>query len=227
MFNRRRNDNRREEPKPEWVPRTEIGRMVKEGKITSIEEIYKMGKPVLEHEIVDHFFPDLKDETLEIRSTQRVTDCGRKAQFRAVILIGDSSGHFGIGVGKSEEVKPAIESAIKCAKRNMICVPFGSGSWEDKGDYTNSIPVGATGKCGSATVTLKPAPRSLGVVANKIVKKILQKAGIKDVWTSAKGRTSNILNMAFATQNAVEALNTIAGATWQQYPNPRLKKVRI
>ncbi len=210
-----------------WEPRTEIGRQVKAGQITAIEEIYKLGKPVLEHQIVGLLLPDLKEETLEIKSTQRVTDCGRKAQFRTVVLLGDGKGHFGIGAGKSEEVKPSIESALNDAKRNIVCVPFGSGSWEDKGDYNNSIPIRSTGKCGSVKVELQPAPRGLGQVGNKIIRAILQAAGVKDVWSRATGKTSNIFNTAVAVQNSIENLNRVHGAPWAQYPNPRLKRVKI
>ncbi|MBU0586139.1 hypothetical protein KJ780_01365 [Candidatus Micrarchaeota archaeon] len=34
--------------KERWNPRTEIGRMVKSGEITSLEQISDMGKPILE-----------------------------------------------------------------------------------------------------------------------------------------------------------------------------------
>ncbi|MEM2963567.1 MAG: 30S ribosomal protein S5 [Candidatus Anstonellales archaeon] len=210
-----------------WEPKTEVGRLVKEGKITSIEEIYKLGKPVLETQVIELLLSDLKEETLEIKSTQRVTDCGRKAQFRTVVLVGDGKGHLGIGAGKSEEVKPAIESAINDAKRNIICVPFGSGSWEDRGEYYNSIPVRCVGKCGSVKVELQPAPRGLGQVGNRIIRTILQYAGIKDVWSRASGNTSNIYNTAMAVLYALESLNTMRGARWPQYPNPRHKRVKI
>ncbi|MEM4209428.1 MAG: hypothetical protein QW833_03490, partial [Candidatus Anstonellaceae archaeon] len=72
-----------------WEPKTEIGRLVKSGQISSIEEIFSQGKKILEPQIVDFLLPNLEAETLEIRTTQRMTDCGRKTQYRAVVIVGD------------------------------------------------------------------------------------------------------------------------------------------
>jgi small subunit ribosomal protein S5 len=203
----RRRDS--DEPKPEWVPKTEIGRAVKSGQITSVEEIFASGKKILEHQIVDHLYPNMSEETLEVSSTQRMTDNGRKAQFRAIVLVGDKNGHFGIGAGKSEEVKPAIESAVKNAKRNLISVPLGCGSWECGCGQKHSLPIRVVGKLGSVEVTLKPAPRGLGVAANEVVKKVLSAAGVKDIWSFSRGHTRNVYNAAMATADALEQLNTM------------------
>ena len=205
--NRRR--PRMEEPKPEWIPKTDIGRLVKSGQITSVEEIYSMGKKILEHEMVDVLCPGIEEETLEVKSTQRMTDNGRKMQFRAIVLVGDKNGHFGIGAGKSEEVKPAIESAIKDAKRSIISVPMGCGAWESGPGFRNSIPIAVNGRAGSVRVTLKPAPRGVGLAANEVVKKVLSKAGVKDIWSFSRGHTRSIYNMAMATADALEQLNTM------------------
>ncbi len=40
----------------EWVPVTKLGRLVKDGKIQSIEDIYLHSLPIKEHEIIDVFF---------------------------------------------------------------------------------------------------------------------------------------------------------------------------
>lgn len=192
-----------------WVPKSSIGIKVKNRQILSIEEIYESGGSILEAEIVDFLLPNLQEETLEVSSTQRMTDCGRKMQFRAVVLVGDKNGHFGIGSGKSEEVKPAIESAAKDAKRNIICVPLGCGSWECGCKTAHSVPIKSVGKKGSVEVTLKPAPRGLGIAANKIVKKVLTFAGVKDVWSFSRGHTETIYNNAMAVANALDSLNTL------------------
>ena len=182
-----------------WTPRTEIGRMVKSGQITSIEQISDMGKPILESEIIDMLLPTLEYETLQMKTTQRVTENGRKIKFRVVVLVGDKNGHVGIGVGKCEEVRPAIESAVVDAKRNVISVEMGCGSWECVCGGKHSVPMETEGKYGSVTVTIKPAPRGLGLAANKVVRKILDNAGMKDVWSSTRGHTNNIYNTSQAT----------------------------
>ncbi|MCX6771617.1 MAG: 30S ribosomal protein S5 [Candidatus Micrarchaeota archaeon] len=208
-FDRNRRSRRSDEPKPEWIPKSDIGRLVKSGQITSVEEIFSMGKPILESGIIDHLYPDMAEDTLEVKSTQRMTGNGRKMQFRAIVLVGDKKGHFGIGAGKSEEVKPAIESAIKDAKRNIISVPFGCGSWESGAGFRNSIPIAVNGRAGSVRVLLKPAPRGVGLAANDVVKKVLAAAGVKDIWSFSRGHTRSIYNTAMATANALEQLNTM------------------
>jgi small subunit ribosomal protein S5 len=194
--------------KEAWQPKTRIGSMVKSGEITSFEQIVDMGKPMLEPEIIDVLLPDLEVNTLEVRSTQRVTDSGKRTKFRVAVVLGDRKGHVGIGVGKSEEMKPAIDYALKNAKKNVIAVKTGCGSWECRCGQFHSIPMKAVGKEGSTVITLRPAPKGLGLAANDVVKKVLTMAGIKDIWSQAMGG-SNTYNMASATIKALDSLNTL------------------
>lgn len=190
-----------------WTPKTRIGEKVKTGQINSIEEIFNQGKPILETEIVDYLLPNLEYEVLEIRNTTRMTDCGRKMTFRVVVLIGDKNGHVGLGTGKSEEVKPAIESALKEAKKKIISVKKGCGSWECGCGTNHSIPYKTKGKLGSVSVELNPAPRGLGLVANAVIKKVLELAGINDASSAARGSTTNLYNTASATILALDGIN--------------------
>lgn len=50
----------------EWQPVTKLGRLVKAGKITSMEEIYLHSLPIKEYQIVDFFLPKLKDEVMKV-----------------------------------------------------------------------------------------------------------------------------------------------------------------
>jgi small subunit ribosomal protein S5 len=65
------------------------------------------------------------------------------------------------------------------------------------------------GNAGSVKVTLKPAPQGIGLVTGDISKKVLQLAGIKDVWTFARGQTRTTINFAKATFNALKETNMI------------------
>ncbi len=195
--------------KERWNPRTSIGKMVKSGEITSMDQIIDMGKPILEPEIVDVLLNNLESETLLIKSTQRVTDSGRKMQFRVVVVVGDRNGHVGIGVGKSEEIKPSLEYAVKNAKKNMISLKMACGSWECKCNSAHSIPKSSTGKEGSTIVVLKPAPRGLGIAANATIKKVLAMIGVKDVWSTTGGNTSNVYNTAIATIKAIRNISEV------------------
>lgn len=60
----RRGGNKSEEK--EWQPVTKLGRLVKAGKIQSMEQIYLHSLPIKEYQIVDFFLPKLKDEVMKV-----------------------------------------------------------------------------------------------------------------------------------------------------------------
>ncbi len=192
-----------------WVPKTQIGKKVKEGQIRSIEEIFASGKIIKEVGIVDALLPNMEDKVLEIASVQRMTKNNRRQKFRVTVVVGDRAGHVGIGVGKDVEVRPAIETAIKDAKRNIISVHLGCGSWECNCGTKHSLPLTRIAKCGSVQVTLKPAPRGVGIVAAETMRDVLGLAGVTDVWTYSRGRTRNIYNIAIATYTALKGITEI------------------
>ena len=43
----------RKDEKEEWTPVTSVGRLVKDGKIKSIEEIYLFSLPIKEYQVID------------------------------------------------------------------------------------------------------------------------------------------------------------------------------
>ena len=203
---------REEEEKPvfsmaAWTPKTKLGEMVKAGKITSLEQIFSMGKPIKEVEIVDALLPGLETRNVETASVQRMTKDARKMKYRTTVIIGDKKGHLGIGVGKATEVRPAMDEAVKDAKMHMISIALGCGSWECNCGTAHSLPITLRAKVGTAEIILKPAPRGVGIVAGGTAKVVLEMAGLKDVWTFARGRTRDIYNMALATYIALRSLS--------------------
>lgn len=198
-----------EEHHKEWVPLTGLGRQVVSGELTNIDQIFESGKPIKEPQIVDAFLPDLVDEVLDIEMVQRMTDSGRRVKFRAVVVVGNRDGYIGFGQGKDVQVGNAIKKAIDNAKVNIIKVRRGCGSWECGCDLKHSIPMQVQGKAGSVRVTLKPAPQGIGLVTGDIGKKVLELAGIKDVWTFSNGQTRTTINFAKATFNALQQTNMI------------------
>ena len=187
----------------EWVPRTRVGRLVKEGKITRIEEIFRQNLPILEPEIVDILLPNLEHEVLDVTIVQKMTDSGRITRFRAVVVVGNRDGFVGLGKGKARQFRFAIEKAIRNAKLNIIPVRRGCGSWECTCGEPHSVPFTVRGKSGSVEIILKPAPKGTGLVAGDIAKKVLTYAGIRDVWTQTKGETRTSYNFARATYLAL------------------------
>lgn len=208
-----RRGGRRDEEKG-WVPVTKLGRLVKAGKITSIEEIYLHSLPVKEYQVIDALLPELKDEVMKIRSVQKQTRAGQRTRMKAVVIIGDSNGHVGLGIKTAKEVASAIKAAIVIAKLSII--PIRRGYWGSNLGAPHSLPTKVTGKCGSVLVRLIPAPRGKGIVASPVVRKLMQLAGVEDVYTTSSGSTRT-------TENTLKAAFVAIGNTYG-YLTPNLWK---
>jgi len=187
-----------------WIPRTSVGRMVLEGSITSIEDIFTQGLKIKEPEIVDLLVSNLQEEVLDVNLVQKQTDAGEKSRFKSIVVVGNYEGIVGLGSGKDAQVRSAIQKGIVDAKLNIIPVRRGCGSWECSCSEPHSFPMKVRGKCGSVVIEIEPGPRGLGVVASDVGKTIMKFAGISDCWTRSYGSTRTIPSYAFATYNALK-----------------------
>ena len=195
--------------KEEWEPKTNLGRMVKEGTITDIDEILEKGLPIMELEIVNTLLPDLEEEVMDVNLVQRMHKSGRKVNFRVIVAVGNKKGYVGLGQGKAKEVGPAIRKAVDNAKYNIIKVRRGCGDWGCVCGREHTVPFKVSGKSGSVRVTLIPAPGGVGLAVGNVGKTILGLAGIDDVWSQTMGQTQTTINFANAVFDALKQLSRI------------------
>ena len=188
----------------DWTPKTKLGKLVLEQKITSMSDALNSGLPLKESEIVDILLPDLKDEVADISMVQRMTDSGRRMKFSITVIVGNEDGFVGVGRTKAKEVGPGIRKAISNAKLNMIEIKRGCGSWECGCGEPHSIPFKVMGTNGSVVVVLKPAPKGVGLAVSDVAKKMMRLAGIKDVWGFSRGHTKTTVNYVLATFDALK-----------------------
>ncbi|MCR4327232.1 MAG: 30S ribosomal protein S5 [Nanoarchaeota archaeon] len=222
VFRKRdRNEEERIAHVAAWVPKTKLGKDVKEGKIKNIDEILDKNKKILEDEIVDLLLP-IKTDLISIghakgkfgggkrrawRQTQRITQEGGVMTFSAMAIAGDEKGHIGYGVGKAGETLPAREKAIRKSKLGIIKIKRACSAFDCSCDEPHSIPFVVEGKAGSVRIKLMPAPQGTGLVVANELKKILKLAGIKDVYSKTEGKVRTTFNLIKAVMDALEKTN--------------------
>ena len=188
-FGKFTSSSRNQEQQTVWKPRTELGVMVAEGKINSMDQIYENGMHIQEFEIVKHLLPDVKTHVVHVGIVQKQTDAGEMTRFSALVAAGNEAGWFGVGMGKASQMRIAIDKATTNSILNIIPVKLGCGSWECRCNNYHSIPFKVSGKGGSVTIDIVPGPRGLGLVAGENIRSLLKLAGVKDAWTKSFGST--------------------------------------
>ncbi len=205
-----------------WIPKTKLGKLVRDGKEKNIDKILANEKKILESQIVDYLIP-LESDLLLIgqakgkfgggkrrawRQTQRKTMEGNVSTFSCMAVVGDKKGHVGVGYGKAKETLPSRAKALRDARLNIIKVTIG---YETPGDAGNphTVPFIVQGKCGSVRIKFIPAPRGTGLVVGDEAKKVLRMAGIKDVYGVTKGQTRTTFNVAKACIDALKKTNEV------------------
>jgi len=205
----------RKEEVETWTPRTKLGKMIQEGHISSMEEIFSEGLKIREPEIVNALLPDLHEEVININLVQKQTDAGEKSRFKAIVVVGNRDGYIGLGSGKASQVRTAIEKAAADARLKIVLVRRGCGSWECGCGKPHSLPFQVRGKCGGVEIVLTPGPRGLGIVASEAAKIILGLAGVKDIWTRSFGATRTVPSFAYAVFDALrKTYNLVTPKDW-------------
>lgn len=138
--------------------------------------------------------PEFDQKTLDIARVARVTKGGKRFSFRATVVTGNAKGRVGVGIAKGRDVQSSIQKAYNQAKKNLVTVIIKDGT----------IPYQVNAKYSSASVILKPSKS--GIKAGGAVRVVAQMAGISGLTGKLTGRTSNKINIARAT---IQALSLI------------------
>ncbi|MCM1261105.1 MAG: 30S ribosomal protein S5 [Butyrivibrio sp.] len=148
--------------------------------------------------IIDVSQLELTEKVVTIKRVTKVVKGGRNFRFTALVVVGDSNGHVGAGLGKATEIPEAIRKGKEDAIKHLVTVAL---------DDNHSITHDFIGKFGSASVLLKRAPEGTGIIAGGPARVVCELAGISNIRTKSLG-SNNKQNVVLATIAGLSQLKT-------------------
>lgn len=148
--------------------------------------------------IIDASQLELTEKVVTIKRVTKVVKGGRNFRFTALVVVGDSNGHVGAGLGKATEIPEAIRKGKEDAIKHLVPVAL---------DPNHSITHDFIGKFGSASVLLKRAPEGTGIIAGGPARVVCELAGISNIRTKSLG-SNNKQNVVLATIAGLSQLKT-------------------
>jgi len=139
--------------------------------------------------------PELFEKVIYINRSSKVVKGGRRFNFSALVVVGDREGKVGLGFGKATEVASAIKKGSENARQEMEMVSL----------RNDTIPHEVHSVYDGANILLKPACQGTGVIAGKVVRSVLDAAGVSNVLSKSLG-SKNAANVAKATLQALKQL---------------------
>jgi small subunit ribosomal protein S5 len=122
----------------------------------------------------------MEDTVVKVYRNAKVVKGGRRFSFSALVVVGDRNGTVGYGYGKANEVPPAVEKAIKDAKKNLKKIVM----------VNDTLPHEVKGKCRATDIVMLPAGAGTGVIAGSTARAMLELAGVRNVLTKVYGSRS-------------------------------------
>ena len=135
----------------------------------------------------------IEEKVLLIRRVSKKITGGNYVTFSALVVVGDKKGKVGIGLGRGQEVPPAIQKAITYAKKHLIAVPI----------KNKTLPHQVMLKYKASKILLKPAPEGTGLKVGSVARVILDLAGVENASGKIIGSRNQIVN-TYAIMKALQ-----------------------